>query len=129
MIDQQPAALFLSIAMAASGLVPHTAFAQDSAQPVALTLEQQTAVRCSAAFALVANGQANGDSQALRYPALAERGREYMVRSSARLMDEAGISREQVAALLQAEAQALREEGRLDSIMQPCLAVLEASGL
>lgn len=125
MINQHRPALFLTIALAASTF----AAAQPHAQEVALSLEQQTALRCSAAFAMVASGQARGEAGMARYPALGARGREYMVRSSARLMDDAGLTREQIAGMLEAEVLALREEGRLDAIMPPCLALLDASGL
>lgn len=100
-----------------------------SAQTPPLTMEQSTALRCSAAFALVAHGQANGNTDALKYPALGERGREYMVRSSARIMDDTGMTRDQVAAALSAEAQKLWDEELLAKVMPPCLALLDASGL
>jgi len=94
-----------------------------------LSLEQMTAMRCSAAFAIVSRRQQQGDSRALAYPPLSERGREFFVRSSARIMDENNISREAVAALLQAEAQKLETGGAVDQIMPSCLLLLEASGL
>jgi hypothetical protein len=100
-----------------------------TAQSDQLTMEQSTAIRCSAAFAIVANDQAAGNRQALQYPPLAKRGREYMVRSSARLMDERQISRDAVAALLGAEVQRLRQDGLLDQVMPSCLALLDASGI
>ena len=125
MINQRRPAQFLSLALASSAF----SVVQLNAQDVALSLEQQTALRCSAAFAMVASGQARGETGMARYPALGARGREYMVRSSARLMDDAGLTREQIAVMLEAEVLALREEGRLEAIMPPCLAMLDASGL
>lgn len=100
----------------------------------ALSLEQQSGVRCAAAFALVAQAQAQaqstGDAGALEYPALGERGREFFVRTAARLIDETGLDRDGVARLLSAEAGRLaQEEGALDRAMPPCLMLLEASGL
>ncbi len=96
----------------------------------ALSLEQQSGLRCAAAFALVAQAQAAGDAEALEYPALGERGREFFVRTAARLIDETGLDRDGVARLLSAEAGRLaQEEGALDRAMPPCLMVLEASGL
>lgn len=105
--------------------------------PPQLSLEQQTLLRCSAAFAIVASEQARGVESALGYPPLGERGREYFVRASARLMDDLSLTREQVAALLKAEVERLQglaieaeEPAQLvDSIMQPCLLSLTASGL
>ena len=89
-----PAALLLVCAFA----VP--ASAQDLPK---LTIEQQTLVRCSAMFALVAGEQAKGDPVALRYPALGKRGGEYFVRTAAKLIDDLGISRETAMQLLNRE--------------------------
>ena len=47
----------------------------------------------SAAFALVANRQESGDPSVQQYPPLKERGGEFFVRASARVMDEAGLDR------------------------------------
>lgn len=119
--------LFISAALALASF----AAAGHARQPPApdLTIEQRTALRCSVAFALVAEGQARGDTEALAYPALGERGREFFVRTSARIMDETGLSRETVAELLAAEVESLREEGALDQVMSPCMLLLDASGL
>lgn len=89
-----------------------------------LTLEQRMLLRCSAAFALVAEGQANGNAAAQQYPAMAERGREFFVRASARVMEEAGLDRNQISAALSAEAQDIWDNGTLDEVMSPCLALL-----
>lgn len=94
-----------------------------------LTLEQQTSLRCATAFAIVADGQARGDDKALAHPPLAERGREFFVRSAARLMDDAGLTREQVGALMGAEALKLRDDKDIDAVMPACLLLLDASGL
>jgi hypothetical protein len=101
------------------------------------TLEHRMLLRCSAVFAIVAGEQQRGVAAALAYPPLAERGREYFVRSSVRLMDDLAISREQVetslrgevGALQQAAAEAPDRAAYLDEVMQPCLSALEASGL
>jgi|SRR5690606_10261493 hypothetical protein len=101
------------------------------------TLEHRMLLRCSAVFAIVAGEQQRGVAAALAYPPLTERGREYFVRSSVRLMDDLAISREQVetslrgevGALQQAAAEAPDRAAYLDEVMQPCLSALEASGL
>ncbi|MEO6389061.1 MAG: hypothetical protein ABIT16_11890 [Croceibacterium sp.] len=123
-------ALFLA---AASLAVP--AAAQDSPPPI--SLEQTMLLRCSAMFALVAADQQHQVPSALAYPAMAERGREFFVRSAARLMDERQLTREQIEAALRAEVTGLQQStarsndpaGFVDSIMRPCLSVLDASGL
>lgn len=93
-----------------------------------LSLEQRTALRCSAAFAIVSTAQEQGGVS--EYPSLDQRAREFFVRSSARIMDEAGLDRAGITALMQAEAQDLvGTPGRLDAVMPACLALLDASGL
>lgn len=121
-------------------LVPSAVNAQEVGAvppPPQPTLEQATLLRCSAAFAIIASDQALGDETALAYPPLGERGKEYFVRSSARLMDELGLTRESLQDLLTAEVVRLREPSgaadrsgpMVDAVMQPCLLSLEASGL
>ena len=97
--------------------------------PSPLPADQQGALRCSAAFALIAERQRQGDEAALEYPPLGERGREFFVQSGARLMDDAGLTRETIALRMRVEANRIIEEGSLDEIMPPCLLLLEASGL
>ena len=97
--------------------------------PRELSLEHRMLLRCSAAFALVANRQATGDPTAAEYPPLKERGSEYFVRASARVMDEAGLDRSAVDAALRAEAQALLQGGTLAAVMPACLSALEAARL
>jgi len=106
-------------------------------EPPKLTIEQQTLMRCSATFALVAGEQAKGDAAALRYPALGERGREYFVRTAAKLTDDLGVSRETVMGLFSREAGRVQAERAAapnsaeitDRIMRTCLVSLIASGL
>lgn len=116
--------LFL-IAQPATG----TAEPAESAPPTRLDTVQQGALRCSAAFALVAERQRQGDANALEYPAMAERGREFFVQSGARLMDDAGLSRADIQDRMRDQASTILAEGSLDDIMPPCLLLLEASGL
>ena len=99
-----------------------------TAQVSPLSPDHQFKLRCAAAFARVAEGQAGGDPVAKAYPALAERGREYFVRAGAEAID-AGLTREQLAQHLQAASRDLADPVALDAAMPPCLASLEASGL
>ena len=112
----------------ACAALPAGISAQTKAEP-SITLEQRSTIRCAAAFAIVAQGQANGNKEALAYPPLTQKGREFFVRSSARLMDETGMDRAAVAALMQKEAQALWDKGEIEQIMPSCLLLLEASGI
>ena len=107
-------------------LLPLAAAAQEAPQ---LGLEQKMLVRCSAAFALAANMQENGDRSLGEIPELRARGQEYFVRAMASLMDSEALGREAVAALLKVEVAALAEGDTLARTMPACLASLEASGL
>lgn len=115
-------------------LLGSAAAAQDAP---AFTLEQRLLLRCSATFAIVAGEQARGQEMALAYPPLAERGREYFVRASVKLMDELQLTREQVEASLRVEVDALQRASvdaadpaeYVNNLMEPCLSALEASGL
>lgn len=94
-----------------------------------LSLEHRMLLRCSAAFALVAQRQAAGEAAALAYPPLRERGGEFFVRASARVMDEAGLDRAGITAALTEEARELLKDGTLTAVMPVCLSALEAAGL
>ena len=106
-------------------------------QAPSFTLEHRMLLRCSAAFGIVAGEQQRGVASAASYPPLAERGREYFVRASVRLMDDLGLTREQVEASLRTEVEGLQTAAGeaadpaayLDSVMRPCLSALETSGL
>ena len=99
------------------------------AEPAPLSQENRALLRCAAAFALVAQGQATGDAAAKAWPDLSMRGREFFVRSMAQLMDETGRDRTGIAALVNAEAQALTTSGELHKVMPSCLLMLEAAQL
>lgn len=111
-------ALALALAVPAAATPP---------EPAPLTLQQSTAMKCAAAFALGAAAQSRGEGR--EWPALSPRGREYFVRTSARIMDETGWSRDLVALKLADQAKALSEPGALIAAMPPCLLLLDASGL
>ena len=86
-------------------------------------------LRCSAAFAIMSHRQAAGDEEALRFPPLQQRGSEFFVRSSVRVMDEAGLDRAAMVRAMNREAQDLVESGSLAGVMPACLQALEAAGL
>jgi hypothetical protein len=116
----------LSIALSAA-LLASPAAAQVAPAPQ-LTLEHRMLLRCSAAFALVAYRQGAGDAEAAQYPPLKERGGEFFVRASARVMAEAGLDRAAIGSALEGEARTLLEGGTLAAVMPVCLSLLEASG-
>lgn len=95
----------------------------------ALSQENRALVRCAAAFALVAEGQAKGNAAAKNWPPIEARGREFFVRALAQLMDATGLDRGGISQLVGAEAQALWDRGEVDKVMPSCLVMLEASGV
>lgn len=108
---------------------PSSASPQVEITPVPLTLEQQANLRCAASLAVTAARQKDGDAQALAYPELGDRGKEFFVRTLARLMDETGMERLAVRWHLTEESRYLQEGDNLDRLMPVCLTMLEASGL
>jgi len=95
-----------------------------------LTLEQSSALRCSVAFGIVHRQQAGGDASAAQYPAMATRGQEFFVRTTARLMDDLDADRETLMALVKLEStDLLAAPERIDQVMPACLLMLDASGL
>jgi hypothetical protein len=108
--------------------------AQQTAPLPELSLEQQTALRCSAAFAYVAAAQARDDPAMEGYPPVGARGKEFFVRSTAGLMDTTGATRPQVqelfrrsyADLAAALAKAPNRAVALGDVMRPCLVLLDA---
>ena len=94
-----------------------------------LTDDQRTLLHCSATFALVSGRQHAQDPQALAFPDITQRGREYFVRAMVQLMDEAGLDHDKIAALVAQEAAGLQEPAVLYQQMPACLASLQASGL
>ena len=120
-------ALVFFATQAAAPPAPQDAPAADALSP--LPADQQGAIRCSAAFALVAERQRQGDEAALVYPPVGERGGEFFVRTGARLMDETGMTRDAVEARLRTQAGVILAEGSLDEIMPACLMLLDAAGL
>jgi len=102
--------------------------AQPSDTP-ALSAESEALLRCSAAFAMVSHGQQAGNEDALEWPRLEKRGREFFVRSLARLMDETDLDRAGISRLASAEAQRLRDDGEVEKVMPACLLMLEGSGI
>ncbi|WAT17447.1 hypothetical protein OZN62_11015 [Aurantiacibacter sp. MUD11] len=116
--------IVLALALAATAVsAPPPVLAQQADLPQ-VSLDHRMLLRCSAAFALVAFAQASGNETGTRYPDVTESGREFFVRASAQVMDEAGLDRTQIEALLNAEAQALWDEGSIDQVMPVCLPML-----
>ncbi len=110
-------------------LIAAAALAVQPAPTSALTQENRALVRCAAAFALVAEGQAKGNAMAKKWPPVEARGREFFVRALAQLMDATGLDRGGISQLVSAEAQGLWDRGEVDKVMPSCLVMLDASGV
>lgn len=123
--NHPPSLVSRLIGAVALSVVTAPAFAQDDG--AAMSLDHQGALRCSAAFAIVAIRQQQG--QAGQYPALGERGREYFVRAAAKVMEDTNMDRAAISNALRAEAQGLAKDGQLDAVMPACLLMLDAAGL
>jgi hypothetical protein len=105
------------------------AVAQQPRPTPQLTDDQRTLLHCAATFALVSGRQHAKDPQALAFPDVTERGREYFVRAMVQLMDDAGLDHDAVKALVTQEAAGLQDSAVLYKQMPACLASLQASGL
>nr|WP_298931230.1 hypothetical protein [uncultured Erythrobacter sp.] len=122
--------MFTTLFSAALLSVAAQATAPDNAAPSAkLSQESKAVLRCSAAFALISYGQANGNEEALQWPDISTRGREFFVRSMAQMMDETGLDRAGIADLVGKEAQRLAENDDVQKVMPACLVMLDSSGV
>ncbi len=117
----------LPLALLLTATAAGAAAGNDEAKP--LKPAAQESLRCAAAFATVANAQARGDREALAYPPLDQRGREFFTRVSAKLMDDTGMNRGEVAARLKSEAEKLYSAHSAYQLMPGCMVLLDASGL
>lgn len=109
------------------------AFAQDqalAAEPQ-LTLQQSASLRCGVVFGAVAAAQDRGDKEALALPPMKERGREFFVRTMAKLMDDKNLDRDQVKALVMGQIEEIVKTDTADVAdeMPACMLMLEAAGL
>lgn len=99
----------------------------------ALPIEQSAAPRCAVAFAVVSRWQKAGDARGDKHADVeANGGREFFVRTLARLMDDTGLSREQVTTLIFSEAGKLdNDEGAatIDAMMPACELMKDSAGL
>lgn len=116
-------------ALLAATLALQAAPAPAPSSPPVLSQENRALLRCAAAFAVVSNGQANGDRDAQQWPVLATRGREFFVQAMAQLMDATELDRAGIAALATKEAQSLMTNDEVGKVMPSCLLLLEASGI
>lgn len=117
---------------------PVTPSGDHSAPQSAITIDQlpiaQSAeARCAIAFATVSRWQKLGDPRGAAYPdAEAGGGREFFVQVMAKLMDEAGLTRDDVIALAFAGVEDHDKPGgaeRVAAMMPACQTMKSAAGL
>ena len=93
---------FSSIVAAFALVASPLTAAVPASQPV-LSVAQQTALHCSAVFGVAAGLQQRHVRGSEHWPQLETGGKAFFVQTLARLMDETGASRDQIAALVQAD--------------------------
>ena len=126
MIKSLPIALSL-------GLMPVVLLAAPT-PPITLNPAQETALHCSAVFAVVADEQVRSVAESLVLTPLTKRGREYFVITSARLMEATGMTRQDLTARARAHVGLVRAALVADSDraaarrkqLTPCLPLLDA---
>lgn len=97
-----------------------------------LPIEEAAAPRCGVAFALVSKWQKAGDARGANWPDMeAEGGREFFVRSMAKLMETRELSRGSITPLVKREVAMLEAEGddRVEAMMPACLLMKQSAGL
>lgn len=114
---------------------PVPAPAASQTAPLVAVVDADTAMRCSAAFGIIAGEQKRGVASALKYPPLDPRGREFFVQAAARLMEEQKLTREAMQQRFKAEVNKLQGQAIAASdpdayvrgVMDPCLKLLDAT--
>jgi hypothetical protein len=128
--------LILAAALALQSAPVSPAPAPEPNAPVSLDslpIEQAGAARCAIAFATVSRWQKAGDARGSGYPDIETTGgREFFVRVMVKLMDDAGLTREDIAALSVRgveENQAPDGAERIKTMMPACELMKSAAGL
>lgn len=97
-----------------------------------LPLEQAAAARCGVVFAMTEGLQQAGDARAKELPDIKSgNGREFFVRAMAKIMEDQGLDREAVLAMVAREVESLSsdEYARVFELMPTCLVMKENAGL
>ena len=125
--------LVAALALQSAPAAPAPAPAEAAPSLDALPIEQAAAARCAMAFATIGRWQREGDARGSDYPDMASTGgREFFVRVMAKLMEEAGYTRETIAALASSEVERNdTPEGtaRIAQMMPACTMMKTAAGL
>lgn len=104
----------------------------DQSVPAAsmLTADHRAALRCAAAFAIVATAQSSGEALP-GWPPLTVRGKRYFADTGLAVMKDAGLGREAVRDLIADDVRALQvaadPDAALAALAKPCSARLDAT--
>jgi hypothetical protein len=112
-----------------------SAAATSAGAPPAALADTGAALRCAAAFGIVASEQSRGTASALAWPDLRVRGKEFFVQLGARMMDEERLDRAAMQARYKAAVEKLQSESIaapdpaavVRAVMEPCLGLLDAT--
>lgn len=100
-----------------------------SPAPPTLSAPQAAALRCGVVFAMGAKMQAEGKPAAAGWPELGAKGREYFVRTAARIMEETGADRAAIQALAAAQLASLKDDAAIADAVPGCLVLMDAAGV
>lgn len=120
---------FLSALVLLAAQTASTAPVEQASSPPALSAPQAAALRCGVVFAMGAKMQAEGKPAAAGWPPLGTKGREYFVRTAARIMEETGADRAAIQALAAAQLASLKDDAAVAGAVPGCLVLLDAAGL
>jgi len=102
-------------------------------ESISLTAENNALITCSAAFAIDSVPTLEGQNR-LGYSEedlsdMVKQRREFFVRSLVKIMDETGMSRDQVSEKVRSTVSRIVDQGTIATILPACSQILEASVL
>lgn len=128
-----PALIFGALTLQAAPAAPPPEAPEPAITIDQLPIEQAATARCAIAFATVSRWQKAGDPRGAAYPATeTDGGREFFVQVMAKLMEEAGLTRENIIALAFDGVEDHDKPGgaeRIAAMMPACQTMKLAAGL
>ena len=124
-----PTPLLVALLLAFAPAVGAQAAAPQAPDLSRLTADRRAALRCAAAFAIVATEQSGGDALS-GWPPLSVRGKRYFADTGGAVMKGAGLDRDAVRDLIASEVRGLQTAGdpdaALSALARPCVALLDS---
>ena len=90
---------------------------------------QQTSLKCAITLSIGTELQRRGDPVAAGWPPLGDRARDFFVRVMAQLMDDTGMTHDQVAALVREQSKPLADKKVVSRAMPGCVELMKDSGV